>query len=72
MKDSERQRAQQQLIDGLMEREQVVDFVLWYYTPMALGFHAPLVAPCHRLRLHGRAVGVQGRAAAVAADRKQS
>lgn len=36
--DSQREHAQQKLLDQLLEREQVVDFLLWYYTPMAVGF----------------------------------
>jgi UDP-galactopyranose mutase len=38
MNESERDLAQQQLLDGFMAQEQVGDFILWYYTPMALGF----------------------------------
>jgi UDP-galactopyranose mutase len=36
--DTQRELTQHDLLDGFLEREQVVDFVLWYYTPMALGF----------------------------------
>src|SRR5687768_9525670 len=36
--DAQRAVAQRQLLDGFMDSEQVVDFVLWYYTPMALEF----------------------------------
>jgi UDP-galactopyranose mutase len=36
--DSQREHALRQLVDQLLEREQVTDFLLWYYTPMALGF----------------------------------
>jgi UDP-galactopyranose mutase len=38
LNDRQRELTQQCLLDGFLEREQVVDFVLWYYTPMALGF----------------------------------
>jgi UDP-galactopyranose mutase len=31
-------RAQRALIDELVERERIVDYLLWYYTPMALAF----------------------------------
>ena len=34
--------AQRELIDALMTRECVTDFVLWYYTPMAVPFTAHL------------------------------
>jgi UDP-galactopyranose mutase len=30
--------SQRRLIDGLIEREAIDDFVLWYYTPLALAF----------------------------------
>jgi UDP-galactopyranose mutase len=36
--ERQREHAQRQLLDELLEREQVVDFVLWYYTPMAVEF----------------------------------
>jgi UDP-galactopyranose mutase len=36
--DSQREPALRQLVDRLLEREQVTDFLLWYYTPMALEF----------------------------------
>ena len=36
--EGQRELALRQLLDGFMDDEQVVDFVLWYYTPMALGF----------------------------------
>jgi UDP-galactopyranose mutase len=38
LNDAERELAQQELLDGFMDRERIVDFVLWYYTPMALAF----------------------------------
>src|SRR3954468_15759267 len=30
--------AQRRLLDGLVEEEDIADFVLWFYTPMALPF----------------------------------
>jgi UDP-galactopyranose mutase len=36
--DNQRDQAQRELLDQLLEREQIVDFLLWYYTPMALAF----------------------------------
>ena len=44
------------------------DYVVWFYTPMALPLLAELHAARRRLRLHGRAVRVQGRAAPAAAS----
>ena len=38
LNNAECELAQQELLDGFMERERIVDFVLWYYTPMALTF----------------------------------
>ena len=34
--------AQRRLLDELIDREQIVDFVAWYYTPMSLAFSAHL------------------------------
>jgi UDP-galactopyranose mutase len=36
--DEERERALEQLVRRLLEAHAVEDYVLWYYTPMALGF----------------------------------
>ena len=36
--DHQRELVQRQLLDEFMDREQVVDYLLWYYTPMAIGF----------------------------------
>lgn len=35
-------KAQRQLLDGLIRDEHIVDYALWYYTPMALGFSGHL------------------------------
>jgi UDP-galactopyranose mutase len=36
--DDENCAAQRRLLDDLLRKEEIDDFVLWYYTPMALGF----------------------------------
>src|SRR5688572_2037965 len=36
--EGQRALAQRHLLDEFLEREQIVDFLLWYYTPMALDF----------------------------------
>src|SRR5687768_16977179 len=36
--EDQRELAQRQLLDGFIDGEQITDFILWYYTPMALGF----------------------------------
>ena len=36
--DHERDAIQRRLLDELLQREQVSDYVLWYYTPLALAF----------------------------------
>jgi UDP-galactopyranose mutase len=38
----ETEAEQRRLLDSLLSRENITDFVLWYYTPMALGFSAHL------------------------------
>jgi UDP-galactopyranose mutase len=38
MAENHREHAQRLLLDRLLEREQIVDYLLWYYTPMALEF----------------------------------
>ena len=48
------------------------DYVLWYYTPMALGFSAGLTARGGGLRLHGRAVALPRRAARAAGARSRA
>jgi glycosyltransferase involved in cell wall biosynthesis len=39
---TEAEAAQQQLLDALLAEKQVGQFILWYYTPMALGFSSHL------------------------------
>ena len=36
--EGQRALAQRDLLDEFLEREQIADFLLWYYTPMALDF----------------------------------
>jgi UDP-galactopyranose mutase len=36
--EGERDAAQRQLVDTLFDRHKVSDYILWYYTPMALAF----------------------------------
>ena len=38
LNDRQRELTQQRLLDEFLAREQVAEFVLWYYTPMALKF----------------------------------
>ena len=64
--------AQRQLIDMLFAEQHIGTHVLWYYTPMALPFTRSSRAAGRRLRLHGRALGVRGRAAELAAAREPS
>ena len=49
--------------------KRIRDYVLWYYTPMALAFTRPPDAAGRRLRLHGRTLGVPGRAGRAARAR---
>ncbi len=53
---------QAQLLRGFFRDHRIADYVLWYYTPMALEFTRDLDPARRRLRLHGRAVGVRRRA----------
>ena len=50
------------LLDDLFQQQRISDYVLWYYTPMALAFTDHLSPRRRHLRLHGRTVGIQGRA----------
>src|SRR5688500_4094610 len=40
--DAQRDAAQRKLLDSLLVSEQVSDYILWYYSPMALGFSQDL------------------------------
>jgi glycosyltransferase involved in cell wall biosynthesis len=42
LEPAEAEAAQQQLLDELIRQEQIDPFVLWYYTPMAMGFSSHL------------------------------
>ena len=65
--------AQRRLLDELIARTSgSTTTSLWYYTPMALAFTRSSGAARDRLRLHGRAVGLQGRAARADAARGAS
>ena len=48
--------------DGFFRDHRIRDYVLWYYTPMALAFTRHLHAARRGLRLHGRALGLRRRA----------
>ena len=48
------------------------DYVLWFYTPMALPLAEELAAARRRLRLHGRAVGVPNAPPRTAASAKRA
>jgi len=43
LEPSRRALIERDLVDALLERERIVDYVLWYYTPMALAFTAHLL-----------------------------
>ena len=42
LSEHERDAAQRRLLDELLQREKVADYVLWYYTPLALAFSGHL------------------------------
>ena len=56
------QVALMQMIDQVVERESLKDFVLWYYTPDGAPLYQPFGPQRGGLRLHGRALGLSGRA----------
>ena len=53
---------QARLLRDFLRDHRIRDYVLWYYTPMAMEFTRSLTAARGRLRLHGRALGVRRRA----------
>ena len=59
----EAETIQRRLLDELLAAHRVRSYILWYYTPMAMPFSRASHSIGDRLRLHGRALGLRGRAA---------